>query len=42
MTTYTELVEQIRNYTETNTTNSSGVYNGVLTDTIVKDFIEFT
>jgi len=42
MTTYTELVNQIRDYTETNTTNSAGAYNGVLTDTIVNDFIEFT
>ena len=42
MTTYTELVTQIRDYTETNTTNSAGAYNGVLTDTIVNDFIEFT
>jgi len=37
---YSDLVTQIRNYTETDTTNSSGVYNGVLTDTIVNDFIE--
>ena len=42
MTTYIELVNQIRDYTETNTTNSVGAYNGVLTDTIVNDFIEFT
>ena len=42
MTTYTELVNQIRDYTETNTTNSAGAYNGVLTDTIVNDFINIT
>ena len=35
MTTYTELVTQIREYTETNTTPY------VLTDTIIDDFIEF-
>mgnify|MGYP003625712215 CR=1 FL=1 len=34
MTTYTELVTQIREYTETD--------SNVLTDTIVDDFIEHT
>ena len=34
MTTYTELVTQIRDYTETD--------SNVLTDTIINDFIEHT
>ena len=34
MTTYTELVTQIREYTETG--------SNVLTDTIINDFIEHT
>ena len=34
MTTYTELVQQIRDYTETS--------SDVLTDTIINDFIEHT
>ena len=34
MTTYTELVQQIRDYTETD--------SSVLTDSIINDFIEHT